>query len=116
MLHNQIWLSLGISIVCVIFVLTIIQQYFNQTVPTSTKRKKRVGRDIARTAGNQYRYVFGTLLSQGYSIYILTNSCLVSRYFIYYLCSFEGLTTKKMFVYLTVPEIRKFYVKYANIT
>jgi hypothetical protein len=63
---HQVWLGLGVSIVCVIAVLNLIQRYleyrsaFEMDFKTGNKPRAEKWR-----TGNQYLYVFGNLLSQG---------------------------------------------------
>jgi hypothetical protein len=65
-LYAQIWLGLGAAIVSVIFVLNLIQKYFDQPSKQETDaielgNEKRVKTKIR----NLNIYVFGMLLSQG---------------------------------------------------
>ncbi len=63
--NQQIWVGLGVSMVCVIVVLSLIQRYLEyQTAgPLTNDGGLRVVRKTK--TGKQYLYVFGNLLSQG---------------------------------------------------
>ncbi|XP_046648429.1 glutamate receptor ionotropic, kainate 5-like [Daphnia pulicaria] len=66
-----IWLGLGISIVCVITVLNLIQRYLQYRSVIETPALKPIDNPPAEKmisyglTGKQYLYVFGNLLSQG---------------------------------------------------
>jgi hypothetical protein len=67
---HQVWLGLGISIVCVITVLNLIRRYLEYRslieTPSSPIDNPATGKLITEgETGKQYVYVFGTLLSQG---------------------------------------------------
>ncbi|XP_046449196.1 glutamate [NMDA] receptor subunit 1-like [Daphnia pulex] len=68
---HQVWLGLGISIVCVIAVLNLIQRYleYRSVIVTPSRSKDNPAlteKVIAKgETGKQYLYVFGNLLSQG---------------------------------------------------
>ena len=67
------WLGLAISIVCVIFVLNLLQRYMAYRSPIQSRNpenlKQKDGKDDANRRivhpTNQYIYVLGNLLSQG---------------------------------------------------
>ena len=65
MFNQQIWVGLGVSIVCVIVVLSLIERYLEyQTAGQLTDDSGL--RVVTKTiTGKQYLYVFGNLLSQG---------------------------------------------------
>jgi ionotropic glutamate receptor len=73
----QVWLGLGVSIICVIAVLNLIQRYleyrsaFHMDFKPRNKKPKtgnlQNNRKVKRyQTGKQYLYVLGILLSQGY--------------------------------------------------
>jgi hypothetical protein len=76
-LNQQIWLGLGISIVCVIVILNLIQRYSESASGTGFRlnNKPQTGNltnngqlrgTKGETGKQQYLYVFGNLLSQGF--------------------------------------------------
>nr|CAH0109179.1 unnamed protein product [Daphnia galeata] len=63
-----VWLGLVISIVCVIFVLNLLQRYFTYRSLKPETSSIEIGNQNSApivNTGNQYLYVFGNLLSQG---------------------------------------------------
>ncbi|EFX82169.1 hypothetical protein DAPPUDRAFT_241317 [Daphnia pulex] len=66
----QVWLGLGISIVCVIAVLNLMQRYLDYRSVTETTLRSNDNPPTQKIitkgeTGKQYLYVFGNLLSQG---------------------------------------------------
>jgi hypothetical protein len=84
--NQQVWLGLGISIFCVIAILNLIRRYlecrstfrigFRPNNEPQTGNLKTGGQHRAkkRQTGNEYLYVLGNLLSQGFCI-SLTLRC-----------------------------------------
>jgi hypothetical protein len=74
LLDHQVWLGLGISIVCIIAVLNLIQRYLQyrsviETTLTPNNHQAPTEKVITKgETGKQYLYVFGNLLSQGLTI------------------------------------------------
>jgi hypothetical protein len=64
--YKQIWLQLGVSIVCVIIALNTIQQFLDQPSKKETNAIE-LGDDkmVQAKTTNYYIYVYGLLLSQG---------------------------------------------------
>jgi hypothetical protein len=64
---QQIWLGLGVSIVCIIVSLNLIQKYLDRCSKkeTDTIELPDAKRTIKGKMRNNYFYVFGMLLSQG---------------------------------------------------
>jgi hypothetical protein len=80
-LNRQIWLGLGVSIICVIAVLNLMQRLLsylpengeNLSQPNSPNDNPPTGKSLKKNrvtkgeTGKQYLYVFGNLLSQGFT-------------------------------------------------
>ena len=68
----QLWLGLGISIVCVIAILNLIQYYLEYRSSLETKFRTNDNQPTEKIivtkgrSGKQFLYVFGNLLSQGF--------------------------------------------------
>ncbi|XP_046642705.1 ionotropic receptor 21a-like [Daphnia pulicaria] len=63
-----VWLGLGISMICVIAILNLMQRYleYRSTFEKSSNLMTNSGRQVKKTiTGKQYLYVFANLLSQG---------------------------------------------------
>ncbi|EFX87007.1 hypothetical protein DAPPUDRAFT_312495 [Daphnia pulex] len=60
-----IWLGVGISIVCVIFVLKFLQRYQEKLFESASNHGDGVRLAHKERTGKQYLYVFGNLMSQG---------------------------------------------------
>ena len=56
---------MGISIVCVITVLNLLQQYEEKKIVTAANNSDGLSLPRPERPGRQYIYVFGNLLSQG---------------------------------------------------
>lgn len=69
--NKQIWLGLGVSIVCVIIALNTIQQFLDQPSKKETNAIE-LGHEkmVQAKTTNYYIYVYGLLLSQGLIWYI----------------------------------------------
>ena len=64
--NQQIWVGIGVSIVCVIVVLSLIERYLEYQTAGPLTNDGGGLRIITKTiTGKQYLYVFGNLLSQG---------------------------------------------------
>ena len=64
--NQQIWVGIGVSIVCVIVVLSLIERYLEYQTTGPLTNDGGGLRIITKTiTGKQYLYVFGNLLSQG---------------------------------------------------
>lgn len=61
----QIWLGVGISIVCVIFVLKFLQRYQEKLFETAANHGNGIKLPHRKRADGHYLYVFGNLMSQG---------------------------------------------------
>jgi ionotropic glutamate receptor len=90
----QVWLGLGVSIICVIAMLNLIQRYleyrsaFHMDFKLRNKKLKtgnlQNNRKVKRyQTGKQYLYVLGILLSQGYLKFKLEYHRHQSSTFIY---------------------------------
>jgi hypothetical protein len=71
---RHVWLGLGVSIVCVITVLNVIQRYlqYHSALETTISSNDNPPAEKIITkvgTGKEYLYVFGNLLSQGYNKY-----------------------------------------------
>jgi hypothetical protein len=67
-MHIKVWLGLGISMICVIAILNLMQRYleYRSTFEKSSNLMTNSGRQVKKTiTGKQYLYVFANLLSQG---------------------------------------------------
>ena len=64
--HQQIWLGLGVSILFVIAVLNLIQQFLDHPSKKETNAIQLGGEKMKKAkTRNYYIYVYGLLLSQG---------------------------------------------------
>ncbi len=67
-LLKKVWVGLGVSIICVISVLNLMQRYleYRSTVNKNSNENLVDGQNAKkRNKGKHYLYVFGNLLSQG---------------------------------------------------